>query len=159
MLVNVHTASGIVLDYLVAVCDGMNPRCMTEEAAYVADVMEQNLNLGDYVVVLLRNNRLTSLAKYAGYDDGVCWSTKFSPSLIWEQAGPIIEREKYSYRYDAGHAGDVDNNWTVQQSKYPFSLYHGETMIIASMRCYVASKLGDVVEVPDLLVEHANDPD
>lgn len=34
----------------------------------------------------------------------------------------------------------------------------GKTLLIAAMRCYVASKLGDKVDVPDELLEEATHP-
>lgn len=78
----------------------------------------------------------------------------FKPSTDWAHGGPIIEQEKIditnigeTYRRsgfrDAVHARiQVD----VIVSEY------GPTPLIAAMRCYVVSKLGDVVDVPDELM-------
>lgn len=72
----------------------------------------------------------------------------FRPSLEWAQGGPIIDRE------------DI----CIKQGKYiPTSAYiykgdgyaaylQGDTPLIAAMRCYVASKLGDEVEIPEELL-------
>ena len=85
------------------------------------------------------------------------WSDKqnYAPSFLWSQAGPIIERERihllchYSVvygdgaRWRAAMGGDVD---------YPWSCELGPTPLIAAMRCYVASKLGEEVDVPEELL-------
>ena len=40
----------------------------------------------------------------------------------------------------------------IQQDEYELAIHgRGPTPLIAAMRCYVASKLGDEVEVPDEL--------
>ena len=60
-------------------------------------------------------------------------------STDWAQGGPIIEREGIAiYLYG-------DGEWQAVLEKE----YEGPTPLIASMRCYVASKLGDEVEVPE----------
>ena len=85
------------------------------------------------------------------------WELAFSTQ--WEHGGPIIERENITvrpifraertehgsdiYRHD-GWAAHIEPNafWVTPQ---PFS---GPTPLIAAMRCYVASKLGDEVDTP-----------
>lgn len=67
----------------------------------------------------------------------------FAPSKKWAQGGPIIEREKIAIDYDH----DV---WNA--AKYGLGWYiSGPTPLIAAMRCYVASKLGDEVDIPEEL--------
>jgi hypothetical protein len=76
---------------------------------------------------------------------------KFSGEVIghsrnWAQGGPIIEREGISI----GKADDPDwwafKGWKAEDGT------PGPTPLIAAMRCYVASQLGDEVEVPDELL-------
>lgn len=96
--------------------------------------------------------------------DGVHLSDEYCDSLHhdqdggfstdWAQGGPIIEREllHVSPEYwvsDGWHwvtyvlgPGNLDENYEQR----------GPTPLIAAMRCYVASKLGDEVEVPDELL-------
>jgi hypothetical protein len=62
----------------------------------------------------------------------------------WSQGGPIIERERI--HLDEGHG-----LWGALHS-YEYSSF-GHTPLIASMRCYVASKLGDEVEIPEELLK------
>lgn len=72
-------------------------------------------------------------------------------SASWAQGGPIIEREKISLRYGDGTWGVAESKW---EASHPECLYvkHGPTPLIAAMRCYVASKLGDEVELPEELI-------
>lgn len=59
----------------------------------------------------------------------------------WAQGGPIIEREGISLTQFSDYP-----QWTA---KHPHSIcYDGPTPLIAAMRCYVASKLGDDIEIP-----------
>ncbi len=69
-------------------------------------------------------------------------------SRKWEAGGPIIERERISIR-----------QWTnvplvhayMPQDNAPW-LSDGASPLIAAMRCYVASKMGDEVDVPEELM-------
>lgn len=66
----------------------------------------------------------------------------FMPGFRWDQAGPIIEREGIST------AKDGDGHWRA--GEYLKTLHHyGSTPLVAAMRCYVASKLGDEVKIPE----------
>jgi hypothetical protein len=71
----------------------------------------------------------------------------YTPSTNWAQGGPIIVREELCIDKVARE------NWCacVRPVKNSPWLY-GPTPLIAAMRCYVASKLGDVVNVPEELV-------
>ncbi len=69
---------------------------------------------------------------------------EFRPSICWAQGGPIIEREWIGLE-----AWNEDNPWRADKSG-AFE-HFGPTPLIAAMRCYVASKLGDEVEVPNEL--------
>ena len=74
-------------------------------------------------------------------------------STDWSQAGPIIAREEISTAkleetlpdamapHPACWSGHIDGAF----------VRYGPTPLVAAMRCYVASKLGDEVEVPDEL--------
>jgi hypothetical protein len=76
-------------------------------------------------------------------DEGVA----FEPSCNWAQGGPIIERERIELR------GDGDDGWIACDNLNPEQT--GATPLIAAMRCYVASKLGDEIELPEELMTHA----
>jgi hypothetical protein len=65
-----------------------------------------------------------------------------TPSTNWAQGGPIIEREGIAIwiRYDEG--------WKALMKAFDEDM-SGETPLIAAMRCYVKSKLGDEIEIPE----------
>lgn len=105
------------------------------------------------------------------------WSEaqNFNPSTNWAQGGPIKEREGIATRRhssctwyamlssDLGdHARPEWTEFTMRGGKrygkasyevHPRQqLFKGDTELIAAMRCFVASKLGDEVDVPKELV-------
>jgi hypothetical protein len=72
----------------------------------------------------------------------------YTPSIDWAQGGPIIEREVIVLihpKHDCWTAHVYDKH--RDDESYTLD---GTTPLIAAMRCYVASKLGDEVDVPDL---------
>lgn len=65
----------------------------------------------------------------------------------WAQGGPIIEREWIDL-----HCVN-DSLWEAEcPAVGGLAMQNGPTPLIAAMRCYVASKLGNTVNVPDELV-------
>ncbi len=67
----------------------------------------------------------------------------YNPSTDWAQGGPIIEREKTAIKENGyGH-------WFAKVGAGKWM--HGPTPLIAAMRCYVASKLGDDIDIPEEL--------
>jgi len=70
----------------------------------------------------------------------------YEPSLYWAQGGPIIEREGITL----ASPNPIDSEWCAMlwgtQAKQS-----GLTPLIAAMRCYVASKLGDEIKLPEEL--------
>jgi hypothetical protein len=75
----------------------------------------------------------------------------YCPSDNWEQGGPIIERERIELRF-----GDADaEEWIAEFSWHSSSSPAegvGSTPLVAAMRCYVASKMGDTIFVPEELL-------
>ena len=101
----------------------------------------------------MKTNELTgvaldwAVAEAEGHDfpaaDAFCGI--FNPSTDWAQGGPIIERwmiDCDTYRHGWRAARHVSTTPTYG---------YGPTPLIAAMRCYVASKLGEEVDVPELL--------
>jgi len=72
----------------------------------------------------------------------------FRPSTNWAQGGPIIEREWLDVT-PWPNESDEDLRWQCKQHDSIDCVAFGPTPLIAAMRCYVASQLGDEVEVPD----------
>ena len=71
---------------------------------------------------------------------------EYKPSTDWAQGGPIIEREEI----DVQSVGE--RYWRCKKSNGTHISGHGPAPLIAAMRCYVASKLGEEVDVPKELV-------
>lgn len=74
-------------------------------------------------------------------------------STNWIHGGPIIDREKIAIR---PHVHDTQH-WSADRPLIAFnerlsSFSTGDTALIAAMRCFVLSKLGNVVDIPDELV-------
>ena len=72
----------------------------------------------------------------------------WKPSTDWAQGGPIIERESISLSAELG-------GWDAriyEADAEPWCAI-GPAPLIAAMRCYVASVLGDEVEIPATLLE------
>lgn len=68
----------------------------------------------------------------------------YSPSVDWAQGGPVIAQEKIDVYFQH------DLQWCAANQN-GFDCI-GKTPLIAAMRCYVASKLGDEVEIPEELL-------
>ena len=147
MKIKVSTAQGPTLDWLVAKCEGVGVELMGRACAI---------------------------------EDGVIRQLHYSTN--WAQGGPIIDQEgisvirlEHEYGVDAegyttserspvfgaviGEYFDTD----MQRNSYGESygeIYYigaelvvtGPTLLIAAMRCYVSSRLGEEVEVPDGLI-------
>jgi hypothetical protein len=106
-----------------------------------------------------------AVAKCEGYEVDVATGTGlviirrenvvdyFDPSTNWGWGGPIIEREEIG----------IDTRPSIRQGREAWVAvmdndgqdmheYDGPTPLIAAMRCLVASKLGDEVEIPEELI-------
>lgn len=70
----------------------------------------------------------------------------YSPSTDWAQGGPIIEREMIETLYDTE---DDPNIFWYARPVGAVAYQEGPTPLIAAMRCYVASKFGDTIDIPE----------
>lgn len=77
--------------------------------------------------------------------NGDTWELLYAPSTDWSQGGPIIDREEISAERKFFPRG-----WEARNGVNAFA--RGPTLLIAAMRCFVASKLGDEVDVPEELL-------
>lgn len=125
MKIKTSELNGAALDWAVAKCEG-----------------------------LVAEHGLTELQIFYGARAGGCHRYATDPA----QAHPIMEREITKLFKNVGgtfsaqirHEGDhplvshkVLQGWTNAS---------GPTMLVAAMRCYVASKLGDEIDVPEELL-------
>ena len=96
-----------------------------------------------------------AVAKCKGIDPPYGWNAvkgqkeclPFSTS--WGLGGPIIERELIDVLHVRQNDLSVAWDATFGNDEWVMT---GPTMLIAGMRCFVASKLGDEVEVPEELL-------
>jgi hypothetical protein len=89
-----------------------------------------------------------AVTKCEGYDHEVTSSEwgMWGWATDWAQGGPLIEREGIMLvRYTAIPVLNCGPYyWKANKTD-------GPTPLIAAMRCYVASKLGDTIEIPNEL--------
>jgi hypothetical protein len=113
--------TGAALDWAVAKCEGIE----LENGCYNRLLVDGRMSKGQSMLV------------------------PFKPSADWQQGGAIIEREWINIvKNESG------KYWQAASEKWMLNDGHpciGETPLIAAMRCYVESELGDDVEVPEEL--------
>lgn len=83
----------------------------------------------------------------------------YTPSVSWAQGGPIIDREIYSFSSDDNSGPEHGDEFKVRYAwcRDPYRPgTWGDSFLIAAMRCYVLSKFGDEIEVPDELLDLDN---
>lgn len=126
MIVKTTELTGAALDWAVAKCEGfaLHKDCM----------LNGELRTGWHIS--------------GRHSDRNYWIPleTYSPSTDWSQSGPIIDREWI----------ELEKHWDVRVAFVrldDISVYaYGPTSPIASMRAYVAAKIGDEIEVPDELL-------
>ncbi len=128
MKVKISEASGPVLDYLVAKCEEVSVCNVVQSHGFVETAWDKETKWENACEI-------------------------YSPTTNWSQGGPIIEREGITLRTNAcinGHwvafidFGSSNTNVKARQS--------GQTPLIAAMRCFCCSELGEAAEVPDELL-------
>lgn len=67
-------------------------------------------------------------------------------STAWDWGGPIIEREEVLFTRT--NDGEMYHAWIVRLN----ASATGPTHLTAAMRCFVESRLGDEVDVPEELI-------
>ena len=115
--------TGVALDWAVAKCKGFNPKQVNLAYTGITLVVGISMDIGEGEEV-------------------------WTPSTSWAQGGPIIEREVIVLthpKHDCWTATAQDST----DLDVPLYQEDGLTPLIAAMRCYVASKLGDEVEIPE----------
>jgi len=100
-------------------------------------------------------------------DDGPFWwdgvpcirsgghDVNYTPSTDWAQGGPIIERECICIHQRMGETAwwaDYANPQVKPDGTgHLFLFKQAPTPLVAAMRCYVASKMGEDVSIPEEL--------
>jgi hypothetical protein len=139
MKIKVSELTGAALDWAVAKCEGH-----LEPTKYYDRMLPR-------VVVCDRTICDETVVRWNPMPD-VYYEAQYTPSTNWAHGGPIIEREEIELTFD--RAGETDTLWRSEMFDMEgVSIAHeyGPTPLIAAMRCYVASKLGDTIDVPEEL--------
>lgn len=99
--------------------------------------------------------------KKPGWNNGYPFQSKseWSYSSDWSQGGPIIERERIRVAPNLGGSswhGQIRHEKDDPRFSYRvlagWTNQHGPTLLIAAMRCFVASVKGEYVDVPEELL-------
>lgn len=85
--------------------------------------------------------------KFSNSTDLVQVARRQGYSTNWGQGGPIIERGNI----DLISPTPSDPLWQAMQWRFAHGA-KGPTPLIAAMRCFVASRLGDEVDIPEELL-------
>ena len=127
MKIKTSELQGEALDRMVAKCEGRKPSCYTGIV------------------------RATAHPDFP--DSPPIFGPELNYSTDWALAGPIIEREGITICTEGeGESWSAYFRENLFDDEYEHEYQHGPTPLIAAMRCYVASQLGDEVEVPEELM-------
>jgi hypothetical protein len=128
MEISTADLTGAALDGAVATCDNRITR----------------YNIGGGIEVRGRTDEGAELPET--WDLWVPWH----PSTDWAQGGPIIDREKLDAFWNPEVEWWSVAGWDKRGQREV--VMRDPSYLIAAMRCYVGTKLGPTVEVPDSLI-------
>jgi len=105
----------------------------------------------DWLVAKAKGDSDDALESYV---DGLRCQGEGDYSTNWSQGGPIIELEEIGIKRHMpcmkGEEWEASGSIGAKGAGYHHAV--GPTPLIAAMRCYVASKLGEEVEIPNELI-------
>lgn len=131
MKAKTNTLTGIPLNYIVAVCEKVSSFLIEEGYC--------------------QGGKLVQSGKYDWPND--CY-IELNYSTDWAQGGPILSREHISRTID--HSGLWIAYWTdgyTEGDEGKKWMQCDRSELVAGLRCYVASKLGEEVDVPEELMK------
>lgn len=126
MKIKVSTATGAVLDCLVAMCEGYD--CQFDDSVSGPWLVPQD-----------------------GYWQDEKPLSGFNPSTNWAHGGRLIEREGIDLYWLQHGTPDFKASWQARKvtTQHHQHMLNGSTPLIAAMRCYVFNKLGEEVDLPE----------
>ena len=95
--------------------------------------------------VVVHTDKFGTFVWFNPQDYGRYGPEDFAPSTDWALGGPIIEEQGIDLYQSGSWAAEVGGA----------NRQEGHTPLVAAMRCYVKSRLGNEVNVPDELAEVA----
>ena len=77
-----------------------------------------------------------------------------APSTNWSQGGPLIEQERINVKSNLARMREhPEYDWLSDCPEKRICVsFSGHTPLIAAMRCFVASRLGEEVDIPEELL-------
>jgi hypothetical protein len=129
--------TGAALNWAVGVAQGMQ--------------WKSDPDIGLYTRSPSGSRYVLKVLDYATMED---WSLRpYTPASSWAHAGPIIEREEISISREFASSRVEWAAWTPAPIRDDAEAFgYGPTPLIAAMRCYVASVLGDTIDIPAELI-------
>jgi len=128
---------GPALDWAVAKCEGLDFEIDARPPHYPSIMLASKNVWGERRCIF-------------DEEDGGIW---FRPTTDWSQAGPIIDRERIHVAPQHPSKGGWMAVWEKEDTEYPTKYgFVSPSPLIAAMRAYVASRLGDEVEIPEELL-------
>lgn len=80
----------------------------------------------------------------------------YMPSTDWDQGGPILERERITLKPEWDGESEFWTAISITRFEHYRAVQSGPTPLIAAMRCYCCSKLGDDIDIPEELCRQVN---
>lgn len=118
------------LDWAVAKCEGR----LSHDWTYSTQYGHTGVSVALYC---------SSLAK--------AHAARFSPSEDWFSGGPIIDREEITIDYRDNET--QARKWSNEKNHFIVAYAGKKQGLLAAMRCFVASRLGEEIEIPEELLK------
>ena len=137
MKIQTQALIGPALDWAVATCRG-----------YV-NLHRRELKGYEVPTTVLAMSRPDGGFEWVEFDD-------LDYNRDWDRCGPIIEQESIGIQMAYPAEGGKPALWYAAAFSHCVEAparAHGPTPLVAAMRCFVLSKLGNVVDVPNELLE------
>lgn len=156
MKIKTNELTGPALDWAVAKCAGMPPSLVWGRGTVKGQgyCVEDKSGRRNFFVLLSVWREWQERCEGEAWGHGV---NIWRPSTDWSQGGPIIERELHNlFKWNQLDPAAPEIWCAVHNRKTKHGAVHlcvdGPTPLIAAMRCYVASKLGEEVDIPEELL-------
>lgn len=106
----------------------------------------------DYAVAKCEGRSYTfSISTGGDYNGNTTHGHIRNYSSNWSLAGPIIEKERIDIQAMINSGSDYDEWSAIMGIGNRQCRRYGPTPMVAAMRCYVASKHGREIEIPEIL--------
>lgn len=145
---------GRPLRYAVAVCEGLNVGILTVEEQwerFIEGASSEDLDKHAEGYAAIKAGLKTEICNVHGDGfkstlDAQAW--RFDED--WGVGGPMLDREEITIDYRDNET--QARKWSNKKNAFTTASAGKKQGLIAAMRCLVASRLGDEVDVPDELV-------